>query len=50
MQINEKQLALVNRQINRVIEADTFYGKELKTFRSCLFVRKRICAKRILWD
>ena len=30
MQINEKQLALVNRQINRVIEADTFYGKRLK--------------------
>jgi len=30
MQINENQLALVNRQINRVIEADTFYGKRLK--------------------
>ena len=30
MQINEKQLALVNHQINRVIEADTFYGKRLK--------------------
>ena len=30
MQMNEKQLALVNRQINRVIEADTFYGKRLK--------------------
>ena len=30
MQINENQLALVNCQINRVIEADTFYGKRLK--------------------
>ena len=30
MQINENQLALVNHQINRVIEADTFYGKRLK--------------------
>ena len=30
MQINEKQLALVNNQIQRMIEADTFYGKRLK--------------------
>ena len=30
MQINEKQLAQVNNQIRRLIEADNFYGKRLK--------------------
>ena len=30
MQINEKQLAQVNHQIQRLIAADNFYGKRLK--------------------
>ena len=29
MQINEKQLAQVNHQIQRLIAADNFYGKRL---------------------
>ena len=30
MQINERQLELVNRQIERLIAADNFYGRRLK--------------------
>ena len=30
MQINEKQLAQVNNQIQRLIAADNFYGRRLK--------------------
>ena len=30
MQINEKQLAQVNHQIQRLIAADNFYAKRLK--------------------
>ena len=61
MQINEKQLAQVNHQIQRLIAADNFYGKRLKEagvdhvssvedFLNLPFPRSRIFAKHILSD